>query len=159
MRKDLNHLFGYQKRNSLDNRMVDMTGCTATIPTEEYCRLVLNNEKAEIMLEDLQIKFEKIHDKAVMDFINYVEQRLFINNIEKIKDFSEIEQLRPEEMLDKYCYSDLDSIGDLQEMSQSKYFGIIELDEMIDRIKTAIYRKLNEFKNKCEEHKDGTNEE
>jgi hypothetical protein len=62
-------------------------------------------------------------------------------------------------MLDKYCYSDLDSIGDLQEMSQCKYFGIIELDEMIDRIKTAIYRKLNEFKNKCEEHKDGTNEE
>jgi hypothetical protein len=143
----------------LNYRQNDMTGCTTTIPTDEYQRLIINNERARKMLEDSRLKLSRIHHIAAVDFANYVKSRLYEENIKMIKDIEAIEELEEAEVLDKYCYSDIDSVSDLQEISLGKYFRIIEDEEMYEIIKMVIYQKFTEFKNISEEQKDGTNEE
>ncbi len=154
-----NDFKGIRRDFDFNNKPEDITGCMVTIPVKEYNRLIINNERARSLLEDDRLKLAKIHDKALHKFIADAEDEIYNSEVEKIKNIDELDELEPEKLLSKYCYSGMDSIGNLKKISEDKLFNILEPEEMVEIIKMVIYQRFMKFEYDSEEQKDGTNEE
>lgn len=154
-----NDFQGIRRNFDFNNKPEDLTGCTVTIPVKEYQRLIINNERARVYLEDDRLKLANIHTKALHKFVADAEDEIYISEVEKIKNIDILDELEPEKLLGKYCYSGMDSVGNLKKISEDKFFNILEPEEMIELIKMVIYQKYTKFKHDSEENKNGTNEE